>query len=304
MENKTNFKSLDDLWTRNLLAMYKNQCHADVTLICEGKKILVNRSVLASLSPLFSQLLLGCDSHVEPVIFLEGFSYKPMVCLVNYLYNGIAEGSSVDLVTVSTYAKELQVKGLVKLHGKEQFQVEILEKRKVEEQLQKLQSHEIECDSDSSSNEDEDLQIIYENVQESLPTKTDDSNENLTKNTVSSEINSKRKRQISQCSTHTEKKIILEPIPESSNNSKSAVAVKALKCSICKETFNAKTELRSHLGIHHSEQLTCSICGKLFTSRITLKRHLRRHISSLDGLLGSLSQCQLHLNEPSDNIAN
>jgi hypothetical protein len=134
-----------------------------------------------------------------------------MVCLVNYLYNGIAEGSSVDLVTVSTYAKELQVKGLVKLHGKEQFQVEILEKRKVEEQLQKLQSH--ECDSDSSSNEDEDLQIIYENVQESLPTKTDDSNENLTKNTVSSEINSKRKRQISQCSTHTEKKIILEPIP-------------------------------------------------------------------------------------------
>jgi Mn-dependent DtxR family transcriptional regulator len=125
-----------------------------------------------------------------------------MVCLVNYLYNGIAEGSLVDLVTVSQYAKELKVKGLVKLHGKEQFQVEILEKKKVEEQLQKLQSH--ECDSDSSSDEDEDLQIIYENVQESLPIKTNDS---------SSEINSKRKRQISQCSTHTEKKIILEPIP-------------------------------------------------------------------------------------------
>lgn len=73
MEKTTNFKSLDDLWTRNLLAMYNNQCHADVTLICEGKQILVNRSVLAALSPLFTQLLLGCDSHVEPVIFLEGF---------------------------------------------------------------------------------------------------------------------------------------------------------------------------------------------------------------------------------------
>ncbi len=134
-----------------------------------------------------------------------------MVCLVNFLYNGIAEGSSGDLVTVSKYAKELQVKGLVSGHGKQPFQLELLEKRKVEEQLQKLQSH--ECDSESSSSEDEDLQIIYEHVQESLPMKTDDSNENLTKNTVSSEINSKRKRQISQCSTHTEKKIILEPIP-------------------------------------------------------------------------------------------
>jgi hypothetical protein len=73
MEKKTNFKSYVDSWTRNLSAMYNDQCHADVTLICEGNKILAHRSVLATLSPLFSQLLLGCESLVEPTIFLEGF---------------------------------------------------------------------------------------------------------------------------------------------------------------------------------------------------------------------------------------
>jgi hypothetical protein len=137
-----------------------------------------------------------------------------MVCLVNFLYNGKAEGSSNDLVTVSKYAKELQIKGLVNSgHKTQPFQLELLEKKKVEEQLQKLQSH--EYDSDSNSSEDEDLQIIYESVQESLPLKRDETNELVTKNTSLSEINSKRKRNSSQCSvfTPTEKKIILEPTP-------------------------------------------------------------------------------------------
>jgi hypothetical protein len=125
-----------------------------------------------------------------------------MVCLVNFLYNGIAEGSSDDLVTVSKYAKELQVKGLVNSgHGAQQFQLELLEKRKVEEQLQKLQSH--ECDSDSNSSEDEDLQIVFENVQEA-PMKRDEGNE-LTRNSLN-----KRKRQISN-STPTDKRIVLDP---------------------------------------------------------------------------------------------
>ena len=81
-----------------------------------------------------------------------------------------------------------------------------------------------------------------------------------------------------------------------------APVLKAITCSICKEIFKTKTDLRSHLGTQHSEQLTCSICGKLFISRITLRRHLRKHISSLDGLLVSLSSsnCLPNLKEMPD----
>lgn len=241
-----------------------------------------------------------------------------MVCLVNFLYNGIVEGSSDDLVKVSKYAKELQVKGLVNSgHSTQPFQLELLEKRKVEEQLQTLQSNESE--SDSSSEEDEDLQIVFEKkIKESLPLKKNESAETTDKS-YSSETVSKRKRNVSQsCSTRTEKKIfILAPvlgktkkhnlsyiskstiwfyfpnterfIGVTDTSSKSIQPITVIKCSICKETFASKANLRLHLRSHHSEQLTCGICSVLFSSRVTLKRHLKKHISSLDGLLGSLS---------------
>lgn len=71
MESVKCFTSYD--WTSNLSAMYRNHSHADVTLICEGEKIFVHRSVLASLSPLFGQLLMGSESSAEQIILLEGF---------------------------------------------------------------------------------------------------------------------------------------------------------------------------------------------------------------------------------------
>ncbi|KAI9559070.1 putative longitudils lacking protein [Daphnia sinensis] len=290
MERMTNFKSYD--WTSNLSAMYRNHSHADVTLVCEGKKILAHRSVLASLSPLFGQLLLGCESSAEQLIFLEGFRYAVMVCLVNFLYNGIAEGSSDDLVTVSKYAKELQVKGLVNSgHSTQPFQLVLLEKRKVEEQLEKLQSD--ESDSDSSSEEDEDLQIVFEkNIQESFPVQKNEAAETTDKS-CTSEVVSKRKRSDSQsCTTARgeKKKLVLAPILGATElSSKSTLPIKVIKCSICKEIFANKADLRIHLRNHHSEQLTCGICSILFSSRVTLKRHLKKHISSLNGLLGSLS---------------
>lgn len=75
MEQDTvNFKSYK--WTHYLPLMYKNQSHADVTLVCEGQQILLHRSVLASLSPFFEQLLNSCESSLHPpVILLEGFRF-------------------------------------------------------------------------------------------------------------------------------------------------------------------------------------------------------------------------------------
>lgn len=61
-------------WTRCLPKIYTSQSHADVTLVCEGKKILLHRSVLASISPFFNELLSNRESSVHPpVILLEGF---------------------------------------------------------------------------------------------------------------------------------------------------------------------------------------------------------------------------------------
>ncbi len=86
MENNKTFRNKSYEWTRALPELYNNHVHADVTLVCEGKSVLVHRSILASLSPLFSQLLVGCESCVEPVILLEGFRYKMCVFDIVFLW--------------------------------------------------------------------------------------------------------------------------------------------------------------------------------------------------------------------------
>ncbi len=82
--------------------------------------------------------------------------------LVNFLYKGIAEGSSDEIIILTKYAKELQVNGIVSSgQSKKPLKLELLERKiKVKEQLKNLQSN--ESDSESSSFEDDELQIVFE----------------------------------------------------------------------------------------------------------------------------------------------
>lgn len=86
-----------------------------------------------------------------------------LVLLVNFFYHGAIEGSSDDIVTLSKYAKELHVKGIVNSgNNARPLKLELLEsKSKVKEQLQKLQQSN-DSDSGSSSSEEDDLQVVYE----------------------------------------------------------------------------------------------------------------------------------------------
>lgn len=67
------FKS--DEWTRYLPVIYNDHSFADVTLVCEGKQVLVHRSILASISPFFRDLLANFETSLAPIILLEGFRY-------------------------------------------------------------------------------------------------------------------------------------------------------------------------------------------------------------------------------------
>lgn len=91
-----------------------------------------------------------------------------MVSLINFFYNGVVEGSSNDLITITKYAKELEIKGIVNSgQDTKPLKLELLEKKsKVNEQLQNLQSS--ISDSEASSLEEDDLKVLYERIDTSV----------------------------------------------------------------------------------------------------------------------------------------
>lgn len=130
-----------------------------------------------------------------------------LVLLVNFFYCGAIEGSSDDIVTLSKYAKELHVKGIVSGGSSTRpLQLELLERKtKVKEQLQKLQQSNDSDSVSSSSDEEDDLQIVYQrkvddNKRERIETTAKTATHNQFRNAP------KSKRSISPCLVPTQEK--------------------------------------------------------------------------------------------------
>ena len=142
--------------------------------------------------------------------------YSALLCLVNFFYSGVVLGSSEELVSISKYAKELNVNGLVNSGSANTLKLGLLEKKNiVTEQLDQMDDQ-IESDCDYTS--DEDVEIVFE------------------KNT-------------SQKSDPTESKVSSGKRPVSPNASTAAVKKKSLLDSQCPTLKSKLASINSSLNI-------------------------------------------------------
>ena len=86
---------------------------ADVTLACEdGQQIGVHKTVLASSSPFFMEMLKK-HKHPHPVIYMRGIKSKHLANILDFLYRGEANVEQGDLKLFLALAEEFKLKGLI-----------------------------------------------------------------------------------------------------------------------------------------------------------------------------------------------
>ena len=93
---------------------------ADVTLACEdGQQIEVHKTVLASSSPFFMEMLKK-HKHPHPLILMRGIKSKHLASLLDFLYRGEANVEQEDLEFFLALAEEFKLKGLASSSQSEQ----------------------------------------------------------------------------------------------------------------------------------------------------------------------------------------
>ena len=84
----------------------------DVTLACEdGQNIEVHKTVLASTSPFFMELLKR-QKHSHPLIYMRGIKSNLLVAIIDFLYHGEANVLQDDLDFFLALAEEFKPRGI------------------------------------------------------------------------------------------------------------------------------------------------------------------------------------------------
>ena len=84
----------------------------DVTLACEdGQQIEVHKTVLATTSPFFMELLKKYK-HSHPLIYMRGIKSNLLVTIMDFLYHGEANVLQDDLDSFLALAEEFKLRGL------------------------------------------------------------------------------------------------------------------------------------------------------------------------------------------------
>ena len=98
--------------TFSFKALRDDKDFTDVTLACEGgQKIEVHKTVLASTSPVFMELLKR-QKHSHPLIYMRGIKSNLLVTIMDFLYHGEANVLQDDLDSFLALAEEFQLRGL------------------------------------------------------------------------------------------------------------------------------------------------------------------------------------------------
>lgn len=108
-------KHSEEILVKAIQNLRKDSLFCDVTLVCDGHHMKAHRPILAASSSAFSEMFLAHPcSH--PLIVLEGFSFKDMSSLVDFMYTGEVNLSETDIDSFLEVAGDLQVKGLTQAH--------------------------------------------------------------------------------------------------------------------------------------------------------------------------------------------
>ena len=98
--------------TFSFKALRDDKDFTDVTLACEdGQNIEVHKTVLASTSPVFMELLKR-HKHSHPLIYMRGIKSNLLVTILDFLYHGEANVLRDDLDSFLALAEEFKLRGL------------------------------------------------------------------------------------------------------------------------------------------------------------------------------------------------
>ena len=85
----------------------------DVSLVCEGEKIIYAHKVILSASSVFFKNILRKADHSKPMIFLNGIEGRELNSILDYVYQGEVQLFQDELDSFLSVAEKLKIDGLV-----------------------------------------------------------------------------------------------------------------------------------------------------------------------------------------------
>ena len=228
---------------------------SDVTLVCEeDHQVEAHRTILASCSTFFSTLLKR-NNHSHPMIYMRGLNAKDLESILDFIYHGEANVYQEDLSRFLCLAEELQLKGLVESHRRQ---------NRTETSIQELKEPPIEKtikhNQKSVIKEEFDIQPIKDFIEYSDGSIKDD----LTSSAVLPIDTGKIYSTIEDLKTKTD--LLAERINDGDSK---------WKCTVCGKLTKTKQDIGRHIETHlDGVSHTCHQCGKACRSSNALRLHI------------------------------
>ena len=241
--------------TFSFKALRDDKDFTDVTLACEdGQNIEVHKTVLASTSPVFMELLKR-HKHSHPLIYMRGIKSNLLVTIMDFLYHGEANVLQDDLDSFLALAEEFQLRGLT---GDSQSK---------EEQQNEVQNNQYSLKREFGQ------QLLHQN-EHPVPNPNHEIQHSDGKNDKTVALASSK----TSVELHNLDEQIISMITKSKISAGPGQGFLAT-CNVCGKEGSYRN-MPSHVEANHITGLShsCDICGKTSRSKHALAMHkLRNH---------------------------
>ena len=221
----------------------------DVTLVSDDQEqFSAHKVVLSACSEYFGNVLKK-NKHSHPLLCLQGIRSNDLNCLLDFIYNGVAQVFQDEIDKFLQIAKQLQLKGLIEDTKFQNFptNTQNVKHEYKENRNPLINTVELE-DSD-----------IGEQVAESSYTSLEVPNSSIV-------INSSDIREINEKIEE-----FLEKVEGGGYN-----------CKTCGKYSKKKDHIRKHVETHlEGLSFPCNTCGKIFRSSNALYTHIYKHKCTL-----------------------
>ena len=236
----------------------------DVTIACDDDQIEAHRVVLAACSPVLKNIFQR-HKQTHPVVYLKGTRMENLRSVINFMYNGEANISKLNLNQFLEIAEDLKVRGLCKETDNTLFE------RQLENSVdyEKVDDFDFLTDADYKVDSFTDVACKVE-IDVLKKTKK-----------------MKRKKVDVKSEDISALDIEIEKLMHQSGHSKDRL----WHCDVCYKSDPNKRKIKEHVETHiRGFTHSCDNCDTVSKSRAALKKHKQRVHSSIKDTSTSLSE--------------